>query len=195
LARLGGARDQPYTAAQHRGVRFRGAAPRAPRPGGRWLARVRGESESVRLFVERAVAARSDFALTAENAGAVAEICRRLDALPLAIELAAARVKVFAPEAILPRLDSRLALLTGGARDLPERQRTLRTAIAWSYDLLDEGEKRLSRRLSIFVGGSLPGRLQGQNQRLRFCCASVGEASESAPAVSSFNSQGLHARP
>src|SRR5262245_18184951 len=81
--------------------------------------------ESVRLFVERAAAAKSDFALTGENAAAVAEICRRLDGLPLAIELAAARVKLLPPQAMLPRLAHRFSLLTGGARDLPERQRTL----------------------------------------------------------------------
>lgn len=109
--------------------------------------------EAVRLFVDRAVALRPDFAVTLENAPAVAEICSRLDGLPLAIELAAARIKLLAPQAMLSRLDSTLKLLTGGDRDLPERQQTLRNTITWSYDLLSEGEKALFRRLAIFAGG------------------------------------------
>lgn len=109
--------------------------------------------ESVRFFVERARVAQSDFALTEENADAVAEICRRLDGLPLAIELAAARVKLFAPQAILGRLSNSLKLLTGGARDLPERQQTMRGAIQWSYDLLEAEEKLLLNRLAVFAGG------------------------------------------
>jgi predicted ATPase len=108
---------------------------------------------SVALFVQRAAAVRPDFRLTAENAAAVVEICRRLDGLPLAIELAAARVKVLPPAGMLARIASRLELLRGGAHDLPERQRTLRGTIDWSYDLLTPSEQRLFRRLAIFVGG------------------------------------------
>src|SRR5215204_2497566 len=110
--------------------------------------------EAVRLFVDRARAIRPDFSLTGENAPAVIEICHRLDGLPLAIELAAARIKLLSPQAMLLRLGNRLKLLTGGARNLPERQRTLRNAIAWSYEMLDEGEKTLFARLAAFVGGS-----------------------------------------
>jgi predicted ATPase len=108
---------------------------------------------AVALFVQRAVAAKPDFGLNRENAAAVAEICARLDGLPLAIELAAARVKVLSPASLLTRLTSRLQLLTGGARDLPQRQQTLRAAMDWSYDLLNPAEQKLFRRLSVFVGG------------------------------------------
>jgi predicted ATPase/transcriptional regulator with XRE-family HTH domain len=108
---------------------------------------------AVALFVARARAIRADFALTAEDAAAVVEICSRLDGLPLAIELAAARVRMLTPQAIVARLERRLPLLTGGTRDGPERQRTLRDAIAWSHDLLSEPERRLFCRLSAFVGG------------------------------------------
>lgn len=111
-------------------------------------------SPALALFVDRARAVRYDFALTDANALVVAEICRRLDGLPLAIELAASRIKLLPPEAILARLDRRLELLTGGARTLPERQRTLRAAIEWSYDLLDASEQRLLDRLSVFAGGA-----------------------------------------
>jgi len=108
---------------------------------------------AVALFVERAQSVKPDFALTETNARAVAEICTRLDGLPLSIELAAARSKLLPPQAMLARLGRRLPLLIGGARDLPARQQTLRGAIAWSHDLLDKTEQRLFRRLSVFVGG------------------------------------------
>jgi predicted ATPase/class 3 adenylate cyclase len=112
-----------------------------------------GYYESVRLFVERAQAVRSDFALTEANASAVVEICHRLDGLPLAIELAAARSRRFPPAALLERLSDPLTLLTGGARDLPARQRTLRATIDWSYNLLPAREQTLFTRLAVFVGG------------------------------------------
>ena len=115
---------------------------------------VLSQFEAVKLFIERAVAVRPDFAVTNENAPSVAMICSRLDGLPLAIELAAARVKVLSPQAILPRLESSLDLLSAGARDLPERQRTLRGAIAWSWDLLTEPQRRLFVRFGVFVGGA-----------------------------------------
>jgi predicted ATPase len=109
--------------------------------------------EAVSLFIERAKSAKVDFEVTDESAPAFAEICVRLDGLPLAIELAAARIKMLPPKAILERLTSRLKLLTGGARDLPERQRTLRATIEWSHALLDEGEQLLFGRLAVFSGG------------------------------------------
>jgi predicted ATPase/DNA-binding CsgD family transcriptional regulator len=109
--------------------------------------------EAVALFIDRAKAARSDFALTEENARLVAQICHRLDGLPLAIELAAARVRHLSVADILERLVHRLQLLKGGASDLPSRQQTLRATIEWSYDLLAEGEKQLFRRMAVFQGG------------------------------------------
>jgi predicted ATPase/class 3 adenylate cyclase len=112
-----------------------------------------GRVEAVRLFSERARAANPRFGLTEQNAPVVAEITARLDGLPLAIELAATRTKVLTPEQILSRLERRLSILTSGVRSLPERQRTLRAAIAWSHDLLDPAERRLFARLSVFTGG------------------------------------------
>ena len=109
--------------------------------------------EAVRLFIARASAVRPGFAVTNANAPAVAGICARLHGMPLAIELAAARVKLLTPDQILARLEHHLAVLTAGSRDLPERQQTLRGAIAWSYDLLDDGARRLLDRLSVFRGG------------------------------------------
>jgi predicted ATPase len=111
------------------------------------------DSAATRLFLERARDVRAEFGEGAEDAAAVVEICRRLDGLPLAIELAAARARVLSPKAMLARLDKRLALLTGGAQDLPERQRTMRAAIGWSHDLLDPEERALYRRLAVFRGG------------------------------------------
>ncbi|SNT31588.1 Predicted ATPase [Asanoa hainanensis] len=108
---------------------------------------------AARLFVERARAVKADFAVSPENAVAIAEIVRRLDGLPLAVELAAAKVRVLTPQALLNRLTSRLGTLTGGARDLPTRQRTLRDAIAWSYQLLPRREQELFARLGVFAGG------------------------------------------
>lgn len=109
--------------------------------------------EAVRLFVERARQARADFELTAVNADDVSELCVRLDGLPLAIELAAARVRLLSPRAIVGRLGQRLDLLKGDAPEMPERHRTLRAAIEWSYDLLDEPEQRLFICLGVFTGG------------------------------------------
>ena len=109
--------------------------------------------EAVRLFIARAVSVRPDFMVTNANAPAVAAICVRLQGMPLAIELAAARIKLLSPEAILSRLEHQLNLLAAGARDLPARQQTLRGAIAWSYDILDEADRGLLDRLSVFEGG------------------------------------------
>ena len=114
-------------------------------------------SEAVRLFVARAQATKPGFELTAGNAAAVVEVCRRLDGLPLAIELAAARAKLLSPQALLDRLDRfdrRLDTLSRGPRDLPARQQTMRDAVAWSYDLLDADEQRFFTRLALFIGGA-----------------------------------------
>jgi len=112
-----------------------------------------GRWPSVTLFTERARLVQPEFAISAANGPVVGEICRRVDGLPLAIELAAARVKLLAPDTLLARLDQRLTLLTGGPRDLPDRQRTLRSTIAWSHDLLNEEERILFRSLAVFSGG------------------------------------------
>ena len=122
-------------------------------PETRTLADIRS-SDAVQLFVERARKARHGFELTARNAGAVARICELLDGLPLAIELAAARSKLFTPENLLTRLSGRLQLLTGGARDMPERHRTLRGTIDWSYNLLGEEERQCFLDLAVFHGGA-----------------------------------------
>jgi predicted ATPase len=112
------------------------------------------KSSAVKLFVERAAAARPDFALTAGNERSVAELCRRLDGLPLALELAAARLRLLEPDELLDRIGARLDLLAGGAADLPERHRALRATLDWSYNLLTPAEQTLFARLSVFVGGA-----------------------------------------
>ena len=112
------------------------------------------QNSAVQLFAQRAAAVRPNFAITGENSAVIREICSKLDGLPLAIELAAARTKLLSPNAILERLQSRLQLLTGGALDLPERQQTLRNTIDWSHGLLNEAEQKLFRRFSAFVGGA-----------------------------------------
>jgi predicted ATPase/Tfp pilus assembly protein PilF len=111
------------------------------------------QCESVRMFLDRARASNPGFSLSSDNAPAIVEICRRLDGLPLALELAAAKIKMLAPGAMTDMLSSRLALLTGGARDLPERQQTLRSTLEWSVNLLDDDVRALFARLGVFVGG------------------------------------------
>lgn len=108
---------------------------------------------AVVLFLQRAQALQPAFQITSTNARPLAEVCIRLEGLPLAIELAAPRITLFPPQALLARLNQRLPLLTSGTRDVPARQQTLRNTIAWSYHLLDEEEQRLFQRLAIFVGG------------------------------------------
>jgi predicted ATPase/class 3 adenylate cyclase len=117
--------------------------------------------EAVALFIERARAVKPAFEITNDNAPAVAEICVRLDGLPLAIELVAARIRIFTPQALLARLDRRLGLASGGGRDLPARQQTLRGAIAWSHDMLAEPERALFAGLSVFVGGASLASIEG----------------------------------
>ncbi len=124
-----------------------------PTDSGRRSVAVISQYEAVALFIQRAKATQPDFEVDDENAPAVAEICTRLDGLPLAIELAAARVRLFEPEMLLARLSDSLRTLTGGARDRPGRQQTIRNTIAWSYDLLDDDEQALFARLAVFRGG------------------------------------------
>ena len=124
-----------------------------PEPAGLGEAAVVSQYEAVQLFVQRAQAVKPAFQVTNENAAAVAAICVRLDGLPLALELAAARVRLLSPQALLKRLDDALGLLSGGAVDAAERQRTLRATIAWSYDLLSAQEQTLFARLAVFAGG------------------------------------------
>ena len=126
------------------------------------------QCEAVALFIQRAQAARHAFQLTTVNAAAIAGICIRLDGLPLAIELAAARIKLLSPQALLARLGQRLAVLTSGARDVPERHQTLHNTIEWSYHLLDGHEQRLFQRLSVFVGGCTL-------EAAEAACAALGE--------------------
>jgi predicted ATPase len=107
----------------------------------------------VRLFIDRTAQVRPDFSITEANTSAIAQICQELDGIPLAIELAAARVRMWAPAQIVDRLGDRFHLLTGGTRTAVPRQRTLQASIDWSYELLGEGERTLLRRLSAFTGG------------------------------------------
>jgi predicted ATPase len=119
------------------------------------------QSTAVALFLERARAVRPDFQLTAASSRAIAEICVRLDGLPLLLELAAARINLLPPQALLARLSHRLQVLTSGGRDVPARQQTLRNTLAWSYELLAGEEQRLFRRLSVFAGGCTLGAVEG----------------------------------
>src|SRR5439155_13550979 len=153
-AAVDGPGDEPLRAPRLRRARVPVPPLGVPGPRDRPDAEGLARYESVALFVERAMAVRPSFRLTAEDAPAIAAICVRLDGLPLAIELAAARVKLLSPAAILARLENSLALLSGGAQDLPARQQTLRGAIGWSYDLLDEPDRMLFSGLSVFIGGA-----------------------------------------
>jgi predicted ATPase/class 3 adenylate cyclase len=130
------------------------------------------QSESVQLFVDRAQAVKTQFSLTPQNAPAVVQICRRLDGIPLAIELAVARLNIFSPEQIASRLDDRFRLLTGGSRTALPRQQTLQALIDWSYDLLSDQEKIMLRRLAVFAGG-------WSIETAEAVCAGVSEAGQS----------------
>ena len=138
-----------------------------PVPGGAEDTGRLSQYAAVELFIQRARDVKPDFQVTNETAPAIAEVCYRLDGLPLAIELAAARIKVLTPRGLLARLEHRLDVLRGGARDLPARQQTMREAVGWSYDLLDEAEKVLFRRLSVFAGG-------WTLEAAEFVCAGLG---------------------
>jgi predicted ATPase/DNA-binding XRE family transcriptional regulator len=127
-----------------------------PAPGAALTAATARDYAAIELFAERARAVRHDFRLTDANVPDISAICAGVDGVPLAIELVAARMRLLSPGAVLERLDGRLNLLTGGARDLPERQRTLRATIDWSYRLLDADEQALFARLSVFIGGCRP---------------------------------------
>jgi predicted ATPase len=142
------------------------------------------KNEAVQLFVQRAQAAQRSFSLTAENAPAVAALCQRLDGLPLAMELAAARVRLLTPQAMVARLGSRLKLLTGGARDLPARQQTLRQAIDWSYTLLNDAEKILFARLAVFVGG-------WTLESMEAVCNAEGDLADPLPSLDSLLNNSL----
>lgn len=131
--------------------------------------------EAVRLFIDRASSVKPDFSLTADNAAAVVEICRRLDANPLAIELAATRVRAMSPQQITQRLEQRFRLLTGGSRNALPQQQTLRAALDWSHDLLDNRERRLFRRLSVFAGG------WPMDAAESVCCDQEGDPSDAEP--------------
>ena len=151
-ARPAGDRHQPGAAVGAGRARGPGAAAGAARPGAAEpLDRLR-QNETVRLFTERAAAASGSFELTAANQAAVVDLCRRLDGLPLAIELAAVRTRVLAVAQILDRLGDRFGLLTGGSRAALPRHQTLRTTIEWSHDLLDGGERAVLRRGCVFAG-------------------------------------------
>jgi non-specific serine/threonine protein kinase len=143
--------------------------------------------EAIKLFVQRATQTKPSFALSPQNAQAVAEICRRLEGLPLAIELAAAHVKFLSPQAIQTKLENRLKLLTGGARDLPARQQTMRGAIEWSYELLNEAEKCLFRRLAVFVGGFTLESAEAIGGGCRFLSNDKEETAGKQPSIDTYD--------